>query len=303
MDLNRVDLNLLVAFDALMAERNVTRAAERLSIGQSAMSSTLGRLRKLFNDPVLERDGRRLRATPLAESLEGPVRDLLSRTEAVLAGASGFDPGTTERDFAILTTDFVLVTFLQPLLALVADRAPHARLTIRTLTDDYLDQLSRGQVDAVIAPREVVSEPRELNRRVLFQDRYVCAVDIDHPDVGEVVTRRKLAELPYLAWAAGSLPSLVELQFDLLGIRRHVELTTALGVAPFMLRGTRMITVIPSRLARWCGPIASVRTLEPPVPLPLITETLFWSPRLHADPGHRWLRSLIDELVATESMA
>src|ERR1039457_1689539 len=101
VDLNRVDLNLLVAFDALMCERSVTQAARRLSVGQSAMSSTLGRLRKLFDDPLLIRDGRGMVATSLAESLAKQVRDVLERIESMLAYPTGFDAAVHDRHFPV----------------------------------------------------------------------------------------------------------------------------------------------------------------------------------------------------------
>lgn len=125
MDLRRVDLNLLVAFDMLMTERSVTRAAQRLSIGQSSMSATLARLRKLFDDPILVRDGKGSAPTPLAESLAAPVRELLTGVETLLAQQDSFDPATATRAFSLIANDHITMTFLQPFIArLSTDPSP-----------------------------------------------------------------------------------------------------------------------------------------------------------------------------------
>src|ERR1039458_1525670 len=130
VDLKRVDLNLLVAFDALISERSVTHAARRLSVGQSAMSSTLARLRKLFDDPLLIRHGRGLIATPLAESLAKQVRDVLDQIESILADPTDFDPARAQRTFTIIASDVLSVILLKPLRARLAVDAPGVRVRV-----------------------------------------------------------------------------------------------------------------------------------------------------------------------------
>src|ERR1035438_738566 len=130
MDLNRVDLNLLVAFDALMSEGSVTRAAERLYIGQSAMSSTLARLRKLLDDPVLVREGRQMVPTPLAVSLITPVREVLDRVESLLSPGREFDPARAERTFTVVGSDYTSLTFVNPASERLSAAAPGVKIRL-----------------------------------------------------------------------------------------------------------------------------------------------------------------------------
>ncbi|GAA4483863.1 LysR family transcriptional regulator [Rhodococcus olei] len=298
MDLRRIDLNLLVAFDMLMTERSVTRAAQRLSVGQSAMSSTLGRLRKLFDDPIMTRDGRTLVATPLAESLAEPVRDLLVDIENVLALRNEFDPFTAEQTFSIIANDYLIMTFLQPLIARLSTEAPGIRLRIFPTGDDFADQLRRHQVDLLLIPQEAFEEHAEFHHHVLFQDRYVVAVDKDHPDVADEITLEQFSELPYLAASSGHLRSLSEMQLDFLGVRRNTEITAGFGTAPFLLKGTRLITLVHERLARKVHEAAGIRLLEPPIArLQPITEIMAWTNRTDAVAGHRWLRRMLIDLA------
>ena len=307
MDLNQIDLNLLVALDALLAERSVTRAANRLSVGQSAMSSTLGRLRKLMSDPILVRDGRAMVATPLAQALEQPVRDALARIESVLAAGRGFDPMVDQRSFTVVSSDYVAISYLHPLLVRFVDAAPHVRFHLRQVGSDFEDLLRRNQVDLVIVPREVFPNFREFRNQELFVDDWVCVADAAHPDIGDAISLDQFVALPYLAIRPAGRPSSASMQLDLLGVEHRTEFTVGLGVAPFLLTGTRLVTLIPNRLARRFQDIANLRILEPPMALPPITETMVWTKRNDDDPGHRWLRAefeaLAGSLVAREQPA
>jgi DNA-binding transcriptional LysR family regulator len=299
MDLNQIDLNLLVALDALLAERSVTRAAQRLSIGQSAMSSTLGRLRTMLNDPVLVREGRVLVATPLAESLQVPVRDALARIESILSTEQVFDPAVDSRAFTVMGSDYVATTFLHPLLVRLGEQAPNVRLNVRSMDDEFEDRLRRGEVDVVIVPREVFPRYTDFCHLELFTDEWVCAVDADHPGVGTTITIEQFSALPYLAISSGSRPSSATMQLDILGVPHRTEFTVGLGAAPFLLRGTKLVTLIPARLARRFVDLANLRILDPPMAMPPLTETLVWTKRSDDDPGHRWLRQSFAELAPT----
>ncbi|QHE73843.1 MULTISPECIES: LysR family transcriptional regulator [Rhodococcus] len=144
MDLHRVDLNLLVALDTLLAEESVTRAAERLEVGQSAMSGTLRRLRKLFKDPILIKHGRGLVATPYAKSCI---------IDSLVVSGSAFHPATDQREFTITTNDYVAAVLLRPLLSMLAAEAPHVTLHIEPARDDFAERLRRGDTDLLILPK------------------------------------------------------------------------------------------------------------------------------------------------------
>jgi DNA-binding transcriptional LysR family regulator len=296
-----IDLNLLVAFDALMAERNVTRAAERMSVGQSAMSSTLGRLRRLFDDPLLVREGHRLSPTPFAESLIEPVHQALTILENAVQLESSFDPGHGHRAFTIVASDYVTLVFLRPLLARLANEAPNVRIHIRPVVGHDVDQLRRGQADLLIVPREVAGDITNLPMSPLFEDRYVCAAGADNHEVGETITVEDLSRLPYLASSAGPLRSIVEGELDRAGVHRQLEVSTQTFVlAPLLLPGARLVTMIQERLALYMRDElgVAIRLLEPPIALGPITEVMLWTHRHNNDSGHRWLRQRMHALAS-----
>ncbi|ULP41590.1 LysR family transcriptional regulator [Mycobacterium lentiflavum] len=289
VDLNRIDLNLLVAFDALMTERSVTRAAHRLNVKQSAMSTTLGRLRKLLGDPVLVRQGQALVATPLAESLFEPVSEALARIELVLEHR-GFNPTSDHRTFNIIASDRTTLTFLHPFITALHDEAPNVRLNITPTGDDYAERLQRGLADLLLIPREVFVQHSHYPHEVLYQDRFVCAVDAANEQVGDAITLEQFSTLPYLATSSGRTPSIAEMQLDFLGVSRNTKVIAGFSLAPFLLRGGPLITLIHERLALAVGAASWLRLLEPPIELKPLTEIMVWTPRAEREPGNKWLR-------------
>jgi DNA-binding transcriptional LysR family regulator len=298
MELRQVDLNLLVAFDALMAERSVTKAAHRLLVGQSTMSGTLNRLRKLFGDPIVVREGRGVVATALAESLAGPVRELLEQAEHVLSTRADFDPKTDRRTFRVIANDYLTLTFLRPLLERLAEEAPGVRLHISGTGDDFVTRLREQRVDLMIHPKEVWREYAEFPHASLFRDRYVVAVDQNHPTVKDRISLKQFTTLPYLATSSGSIPSQSEAQLDELGIHRNTEIIAGFGVAPLLLRNTSLVMLIHERLANQISDAAGIKVLDPPVKgLRPITQVMVWTRRTESDPAHRWLRGRIIDLA------
>jgi DNA-binding transcriptional LysR family regulator len=293
--LSRIDLNLLVALDALLAERSVTMAAERLSIGQPAMSAALGRLRRLFDDPLLVRQGAGLIPTPLADSLVVPLRECLATMESIVSVRGQFDPSRAQRRFTIIASDYVLFVLMRSLFAELAQEAPGIRIHVAPAYPDHLEQLRTGRADLLILPREIVgSDGARFRHLPLFTDRHVCAVSADNPDVGDTISRAQFSTMPYLAYQAGERYSLVESQLDIQEVVRRTEVTTETFVlAPFILAGTRLITLLYERLGRLVVEQAGIRLLEPPVELPSVTEQMYWEPRNTEDAGHRWLRERI----------
>jgi DNA-binding transcriptional LysR family regulator len=297
MDLRRVDLNLLVAFDALMDERSVTRAATRLYVGQSAMSATLARIRELFDDPVLIRQGRQLVPTPVAEALAGPVKDILDRTGAMLGARGSFDPASDKRSFNIIASDYLTYVFLRPLLEPLAREAPGVKLFIRPINDTSVEEFRHNKVDLLITAREAFAEHAEFPHEVLFSDRFVCAVCAGHPEVGEAISLEQFQSLPYLATSAGKLPGIAEMELDRLGIARNTEITTGFTLGFLLLPGTRLVCMVLERYAQEFREKLGIRTLEPPVDVGGVTEVLVWTQRNSDDPGHRWLRERLQKLA------
>jgi DNA-binding transcriptional LysR family regulator len=298
MNLGGVDLNLLIALEALLSEKNVTRAAERTSVGQSAMSASLARLRKHFDDPLLVRQGRQLVLTPLAESLVRPVGDAVEKVEAVMGSRTAFDPATDARSFTIVASDYVTLVLLRPLLAELVTDSPWVRVNIVPVPLDFADQLRRGQVDLLIMPTAIVGN-QPFPHRTLFSERFVLACARNNVDITDHVTSEEFARLPYLSYSLGPLISLGELGMEEAGIERRTEVRTeSLVLAPFLLTDTRLVSLMHERLARMMAEPAGLRILEPPTPLNPIVEAMFWDSRNTGDAGHRWLRTRIDELAA-----
>jgi DNA-binding transcriptional LysR family regulator len=296
VDLQRVDLNLLVAFDALMDERSVTGAAQRLAVSQSAMSATLARLRKLFDDPVLVRDGRSMVATPLAEQLVAPVRAALSQIEQSLTRHRSFDPEVDERTFVVMASGHVAISPLNPLLAEMTATMPNIRIEIASVAADFSVSLLRGQVDMVVLPLEFMAPHQEIwsaavHREVLYRDRYVLAACRDNDEVNGAMTIEDFSRMPYLeALGTDGSPSLADINLNVLGLRRRVECSAGFAVAPFMLRNTDLITLMPRIPAALLAAAAGIRLVEPPMQLQPVSETMVWLRRMDHDPGHAWLR-------------
>lgn len=299
MDLRRVDLNLLLSLDALLRERSVTRAAERLSVSQPAMSSTLARLRRLFDDPLLVRSGNTLLPTPFAESLSDRLPHVLAQIDELVNRQPSFDPTTDTRVFTVAASDYITLLVLRPLVARLAADAPGVRLHVEPVNRDYPQQLREDRLDLLFLPQEVIVPMHGLSSQAVFLDRFVCAVSVDHPEVGASVSIEQLQTLPYLAYRAHGLSSNVDRQLDELGVSRAVEMTTEhFVIAPLLLSGTNMICMLHERLGIELERSAGIRLLEPPVVLRPVTQAIFWHPRRDVDPGHRWLRDRVTEITS-----
>jgi len=297
--LQQLDLNLLVAFDVLITECNVTRAAERLSVGQPAMSASLARMRKFFGDPLLVREGRTLTPTPTALELVGPIRDALDTIESTVRATREFDPRTDRRTFTLMASDYVLLVLLRPLLAELEEEAPNLRLNVRPTTTDSGERLARSELDLLILPTELATRGAEVRSSPLFTERFVVAVAADHPEVGEGITEEQFRTLPYLAYDGDPGVTISDLRLRRLGIDRHVDVyTQSFVIQPLMLPGTRLVALLHGRLAAYFAPHLPIRVLDPPFDLPPMTEAMFWSPRTDADPAHRWLRDRVRRAAA-----
>lgn len=301
MKLSSFDLNLLVALDALLSEESVSRAAERLRIGQPAMSAALGRLRTSLGDPLLVRSGRGLRKTMYAEALEEPLNEIMRKAEQLLNFGADFDPTASHRNFSIIASDYVGLVLLRQFFGQLGQVAPGVSVKVgpidpNWLDPSWLDGLREGLIDLAVYPAELVPSNLPFHSEALFQDDFVVAVDADNSEVGDVMTVEQLRTLPYISASSGSLADqrLVDAQINL----NTVMVAQSFVVAPFMLRGTRMFTIIQRRLAEAVATGTNVRLVESPIPIPAIHEVLIWSPRHGNDAGNLWLRNQMRETAA-----
>jgi LysR family nod box-dependent transcriptional activator len=299
MDVRQVNLNLLIALNALLAHRNVTRAATQMGLTQSAMSGELRRLRALFSDELLIRSGREYQLTPLATELVGPVAEIVESIERTLARRLSFDPATDQRSFSLAMSDYAMMVLVEPLLRRLWPRAPGVTLHIHPLSPDGVASMLRpGGMDLVITVRAEFES--DLCHVALFSDRYVCVVRADHPQVGEQMTLDLFRRLPRLQWGLGTvlISSTAEQHFKDLG--GPVQMTTeSFALAPFVLGCSDLVAVLQERLARRFKDAAGVKLLDLPVSVPDLTEVMYWSPVVDSDPAHRWLRRTILEVAGT----
>lgn len=293
-----VDLNLLKALDALLQERSVTRAAERLSLTQPTISAALARLRVLFDDELLVKTGRSMRPTPFAETLAVRVRELLGELEEILASHASFDPTRDEQTFRVLATDYSALILIHPLMEVLATEAPKVRIYLESRDiAEHADRLQRSEIDLAIVP-ERFSRATTLPAEPLFSDRFVAVAWRGNTEVSDPLTFEQLAELPYLTYSLGPLASMVDTLLRELGHWRRADtVVESFVIGPFLLKGTRHVAFVQQRLANSLQQAAELRIVEPPCDIPPVVETLTWHPRSTNDPGHRWLRQRITQLA------
>ncbi len=295
MNLTQFDLNLLVSLDALLIEKNVTRAGQRVGLSQPAMSGTLSRLRELFKDELLVRVGRNLELTPLAQELAPLLREKLQGVEDLLNAQRHFVPEREERTFTIAASDYAVFLLLQPLVARMAEQAPGIRLRFTRLDPGSPDRLGEDAIDFMVMPSYLeVGYPGA----PLFSDRWVCVAWSGNDRIGRTLSEDAYLTLPHLAF---SMPgegagSAADAHLTHLGVRRNIAAwTESFILAPFLVRGTDMVALVHDRVARKLQQAADVRIVPPPYAFPEIQETLFWNPRRTADPPHVWMREQVLE--------
>lgn len=291
--LGAIDLNLLVALEALLEEKNVTHAGVRLNTSQSAMSGSLARLRRHFNDELLIRVGREYELTPLAERLLPVVRSSLQKAEEALSLTRHFDPGRSRQRFSVVMSDYVMTVLVEPLLRVIAEEAPGVRIDFHPIVDGQLENETHLRChDLMIVPLGYqlpgVSE-------AVMHDRFVCLVDPDNPRLADGrLGLRDLADMPHAACAIGKSHTPAERQLETLGIVPRVQVSTpGFSVLPFLVSGTDLVALVPERLARRYEGFARCAVVPTPFPDVPLVEAMYWHHNRHADPAHRWLRETV----------
>jgi len=305
MHFNRFDLNLLVALDALLQDKNVTRASERLFMSQPAMSGALQRLRERFDDPLLVRVGRTMELTPKAKLLIKPVREILLRVQNTLEAEPNFDPATARRSFRILMSDFVAVTFMPEIMRRISEDAPGIKIRIAPIGSSVHEQLESGEASMVIRARvDPAYESQALSGNLvvepLFTDTWVCVCDTDHPTIGDELTLDEYVQLPHVSINFGRpTPMLEDLSYSQASLDINVRATVPnFATLAFMLPGTPLLTVLPSRMAGVLRRYVNIKVMHPPIEIAPLDELLIWHKRDEEDAGHLWLREMFRELAS-----
>lgn len=295
MRYQRIDLNLLVALDALLAERNVTRAAERLHMTQSAMSGVLARLRDYFEDPLLVPVGRTLRLTPRAESLVQPVREIILKVDSTLGVRPQFEPATARRHFTFIASDYLSHVLLAEAVRRIGQQAPHLSFEIRPSSENMVQDLEQGKLDFSIVPAHLTSPDHP--QAVLFEDSYHVIACRQHPELQQGITLAQYQALGHVVYQneRGINPWFEQWYANEHGATRRIEVVThGFGLIPRFVVGTRRIATVQTRLAKQFEQGMPVRLLPPPMETPRLTEVLQWHRYRADDPGLQWVR---DQLI------
>lgn len=300
MRFNRLDLNLLVALDALLSEKSITRAGHRLNLSQSATSGVLARLRDYFQDDLLVQVGRNLVLTPLAVSLAEPVRDVLLQIQQTIETKPEFDPATATREFRIFASDFVSTLLLGELGRRISAEAPGISIDISPTTSTPAEQLERGEVELVILPRKYMSESQPCEH--LFEETYTCIVWTGNTLVGDTLTLEQYMALGHVSSRFGaSVTSFEERFLKDNGYERRIEIsTTNFTSLPHFVIGTNRIATMHTRLARMLACYYPIRLVAPPIAFPKLEMCMQWNRFLERDPPHLWLRKMLLEIADAE---
>ena len=285
-----LDLNLLVAFDALLHERSVSRAALRVNLSQPAMSAALSRIREFFGDPILEADGRRMIATAYALRLQPLVEHMLSSVEDMISESRLFDPVTSTRHFAIGSSDYIVVVLLRDMLAELAVTAPGLTFSIAPPSDNLVPMLDRGEIDLTITPEEnlTADHPAEL----LFEEAHVVVGCRNNSWLAATLTKEQFCGAGHVAMDVGTgrPNAFAEKYFARSGIERRIEvLVESFTLIPELVVGTKRLGVMHERLAIAMARRLPIAIVPMPFAFPLLREHIRLGRSRVKDEGVKWL--------------
>ncbi len=308
MQTGKIDLNLLEYLDVLLRERNVTRAASHLGLSQPAMSNGLRRLRVLFDDPLLIRTSEGMTPTERANDLQPMIRDVLATVDRAVQPQADFEASTAERVFRIMASDYAESTIFPNILHRLREEAPGVSLDIMTPSDVSFHDVEQGKVDMVI--NRFDSIPQSFHQMTIWQDHFACLFSADNPIRDDFNLESYL--LAQHVWVSktgmgvgvGINPDdvqrlgWVDEALDRLGRKRHITVFTRhYQAAMLMAEQKDLIVTIPARAGRLQAHNPRVVIAEPPFEIPPIDLKVAWSPLLHHNPAHQWMRRMIIEVA------
>lgn len=297
MRLDKLDLNLLIALDALLKERGVSLAADRLNLSQSAASGALARLRGYFRDDLLVLQGRSMVLTPRAEQLIDPVHSVLEQIRATIMIADPFDPATSDRTLTIMATDYIFEILLRPVILACATEAPGIRFELVPIIEQPVEALQRGRADLLIGIDNVVST--EHPSEVLYTEDFVVAGWRDNPMLGAVMTRQCYEQLGHIAVRFGQQTSSYEQTATRMrSVERRVEVVAPnFSSVGGLLVGTNRIATIHRLLAVRMAEFLPLKLMELPFEMPPVRESAQWSSRSAKDPAIVWLVARLKQIA------
>ncbi|NJK57421.1 MAG: LysR family transcriptional regulator [Pleurocapsa sp. SU_5_0] len=296
-NLRKLDLNLLIALDVLIAEVSVTKAAEKLNMSQSAMSHALKRLRIILHDDILIRTSREMEVTPYARQISDRVRQILTEIESTLLSKETFNPATAQSTFRIAASDYVEATIGINLVQQLATQAPGIRIRITNLDKEtVMDTLAENRIDLIINARLPLKSWHV--EQDLYQEEFVCVVRSD-----EALTELSVED--YLLRSH----LLVSMRDDFQGLgdeilkrqqqsRQVIWSTPHFMAIPFLLANSDCVALLPRRMAQQCAKAMDLKLLPPPMTMEGFTVSMIWHQRNTNRPQHQWLRQQIIDAVS-----
>jgi DNA-binding transcriptional LysR family regulator len=295
----RYDLNLLPVFIALMEERSVTRAAVRLGITQPALSNALNRLRDTLQDPLFIRERYGIKPTPFAEEIAPSIVETLSSLDDVILGRQNFDPGTSTRQFNIAPNPYVEIALMPPVIAKLQRLAPGVKVALMPFGSDLTETgVTSGTTDMALG--RIVDPPDTLIVQHLMDDSLACVVRIDHPTVGNALSREHFEQLRHVnVRPPGRLKVGLFQALEREGLRRELAISVTHFLAvPEIIAVTDYCATLPRLICNQIVRDPRLKVLESPVELGTFPVDIAWHVRYRQDPAHKWFRNLLVETAA-----
>lgn len=294
MDIRRLDLNLLLLLDGLLASGNLSATARRLGTSQPSASAGLSKLRQFFRDELFVRTGRGLRPTPFAEDLKVPVRSVIDLISHEILRRPAFEPAESDRIFRLTMPDLGEVIFLPPIIPRLHQEAPRASVACLNVPyADVGDALESGEIDLAIGYFPDLLEP-SVKSQLLYEDRMVCIVRGDHEKVRGPLSIDQFLELEHLVFELhGRQENFENWAAELVPRRRTLLQIPHFVSMPRLIAMTDMISVVPFSLASTFAPQYGLRILETPTKLPSVSVRQFWHRRMENEPALIWLRGIV----------
>jgi LysR family transcriptional regulator, nod-box dependent transcriptional activator len=295
-----LDLNLLVVLDALLVEKSPTRAGEKIFLSQSAVSSSLARLRDHFKDELLVPMGRHMELTPLGKSLAVPVRETLLKIQSTFDTQPEFDPRTSRSHFHIIASDYIVTVLMAEVIRRASIEAPNISMSIAAPSDLPRETMDRVNVDMLIAPDYLMS--LDFPKASLYEETECCVVWEGNSSVRDTISLEQYLSLGHVVARMGATraPAFEEWFGEKYGHVRRVE--TMVNNFTDMMRvlvGTQRVGTTHLKLAKELAKMLPIRILEPPFQFPPLLVSLQWHSFRDNDAASVWMRNLITQVATS----